>query len=199
MTDRAWLETTAARYLHRDDLTAADYDAALYATTADLGRDLRAPENELVLEYAEGVLADPQALPVNYREMRTVEVDIYGGAYSLQAASKAGLNQFPVSGGTPARYAVMGSSLYIRPFQAVVLRAYYWSEPDALVNPTDTNPVMTRYPHLYLYRVLAELAIMTQDVELAGAYMDQYSGLVGSINMQSSAAQYGDSPVMIGS
>lgn len=196
MTDRAFLESTAARYLHRTDFTQDDLDTAIRAATIHFGHELRCMAN---LEMVDATSTDPYELPERLREIQSAEFDGNGGPISLQGVSRQYMNRYPKSGGSPAFYIVLGRSLYLRPYQEVTVRIWYWSEPEAIAAaPTSTNAVLTAYPLTYLYRMLAELCFLTQDPELARGYLDLWQGDVDRINGSARMLELGDSPAMRG-
>lgn len=198
MSDRLELEERVARYLHRTDITAEDYNTAIAIATSEIGRDLRAEANEYFLSVAAGSLTQPYPLPDGFREMRSIEVAVYGGWATLSAGTRAQVNQFAQSGGLPARYVVMAGELFLRPFQAVETQLWYWGEPEALSLPADSNAVLERHFNLYLYRVSAEICLIAQDLELTEGYLGLFDKHVGRINASSAQSRLGDSPAMVG-
>ena len=196
MTDRAFLQDRAARYLHRTDFTVDDFNGAIAATAEELGRVLRTPEN--LQEVSFSPAGDPETLPGDYRAVLSVEVQGWGGWYPLESIGRHRVRDLPRVG-EPAFYQISGRSLSLVPYASREVRVRYYAPPSELgVLPTSTNEVLAAYPLLYLYRVIAELALITQDVELVGQYMAQFDAAVASVNLAASNAQVGDAPAMMG-
>lgn len=199
MTDRAYIEDRIARYFHRGDFTDEDFDGAFLAATKDIGFTLRSQANETELDVLAVDFTDPFRLPETMREFRNVEFAGQGGPRSLVASTRANMNRF-ANQGDPAFYNLLnGFDLHVKPFKAKDFTIRFWAEPDEITNdPSSTNDVLTLYPQLYLYRVAFELALITQDVELAQGYDTLYASRVDRINLQTKNANAGNAPVIQG-
>ena len=196
--NRAFLDDRAARYLHRKDFTQEDFDTAVQAATIEIGQRLKSQSNEVRLDVVAGDWSDPQILPTDYRNMRTIEYAGQRGQRSLSAVSRDFMNKYAAQGGAPAFYSILaGFELHVRPYQAQDYSIFYWQEPAELSQePDSTNPVLEAYPQMYLYRVVAELGFLTQDLELAKGYLSLFDDAVGRVNMTTKNANLGHAPAM---
>ena len=187
-----WIMERAARYLHRDDFSNEDFDTALEATAIDIGAMLQSPENEVVLVVASGD-PNPVVLPARAKRVRYVAVQQTGGPEMLQSKSYGYVLEWMNAGGIPAFYNVKGRELLVSPNGTQQRTITYWEQPaEVSVTGVQTNAVLTAYPMLYLYRVLAECCKITQDLELVAGYESEFARRVETINgelWQQGAAQ----------
>lgn len=200
MTDRAFLDDRAARYTHRRDYTQDDLDTAIRAATIEIGERLQSQVNEARLDVAAVDWTNPYPLPADCRGVRTIEYAGQGGPRSLSGVSREYMNRWSEQGGYPVFYTILaGNELHIRPYQAQDFTIYYWQEPAAITQALDsTNAVLQAYPQMYLYRVIAELAFLSQDVELANGYLSLFDNELGRVNISTKNANMGASPSMRG-
>ena len=191
------LRALAVSYLKRSDFSAADFNAWCTFAASRLGRALRAQSNLVAVTL--NAVANPVALPPDYRAMRSVEVGVSNGTFRLSVA-EADLNSVPLSsqGGFPYAYRVEGLNMEVRPFSAVPLMVKYWNEPAALIDDSSTNAVLSAAPQVYLYAVLIEGAIWAMDAGAASGYVGVFNAEVEQLNLSGSYANAGDTPAMGG-
>ena len=85
----------------------------------------------------------------------------------------------------PTAFAVEGTStlafapLFAGSFSAELL---FYQAPTPLVNPGDTNVVLTKYPFLYLFGALEALFRVLEDDDNCDRYGGQFGALLQSIN-----------------
>lgn len=87
----------------------------------------------------------------------------------------------------PSHFAVEGTStVAFAPIfnSSITGEMLYYQAPAALVNPTDTNVVLTKYPFLYLYGGLEALFRYLEDDNNCDRYGAQFGGLLDSINAE---------------
>jgi hypothetical protein len=105
------------------------------------------------------------------------------GPQSLVPVTQATIQKYFSAGGPPTYYSKIGRELWLSPNATPDLTVVYWGEPDEIsVSGLQTNTVLTEYPFVYLYRVLAELCEISQDGELVEAYMAAFADRVAAIN-----------------
>jgi hypothetical protein len=185
MTTRRDMELSAARYLHRQDFTQTDISAALGVVTARLGQDLRIPENSVVLEIPAEEWTNPYPLPAELRQISHIEYNASGSAFTIRSAGREFMNRYAGAGGLPAFYWIQSGGLWIRPNSAQDFTVYGWSEPDAIgLDGEATNAVLSAYPDVYRYGMLAELALITQDLELVQTYLQLFEQRIRQCNVQ---------------
>ena len=198
MTDKSDLVALVESYMHRADATL-DNNIGTWIdfATARIGRDLRSQQNEVTLDLSP--LANPAALPADYRAMKVISYPADGNAsIALRSVPPATIARVTNTGSSPAVYSVSGFELTVKPFQAKVFATTYWAEPDALVVDADENDVLNAYPYIYLYAVLIEGNAWVQDFVLRDQWLATYAGEVALTNEQSQSADVGDVPAMAG-
>jgi hypothetical protein len=190
--NRGELETLAANYMHRNDLTS-DMPGFVDFATKRLGRMLRSQANEAAFEFSAN--SNPYPLPADYRGMRAVTSAQDRGPKVLASVSPQQINRLQ-SIGVPAVYSVSAKLITFAPYQASTITINYWQEPEAMALATDTNAVLEQYPYLYLYATLVEASIFVDDTEKAASMMDVLVGEVDQVNSMSRDANAGDLPTM---
>jgi hypothetical protein len=198
MTTRATIRGWAERYLHRDDWSEEDISTAIAVTSAELGSRLRAPENAVRLEVDPAEWVNPYPLPSDFRAVSSVLAPQVGGYRALEAVPPGALYAASQDvGGAPWFYTVQGGELLIAPMTALAYVVLGWGEPAPLaLDGGSTNAVLTAYPELYRYRVLAELGMIAQDGALIQSYLQLYEARVDQINMQAINLRLGDAPTI---
>ena len=73
--------------------------------------------------------------------------------------------------GTPAYYGIVGSSLYMFPLSTSNILIEFWESPEPLSDSNTTNWLLDKYPDIYLWATLLEVAVFSQDDELEGKYI----------------------------
>ena len=196
MSTRSEIEETAKRYMHRDDFLTADFDFAFAVAAREFGQHLRAQVNQVQadLQLVDGAVD----LGERAREVSTVMAEDTGGWRPLQSASDTYVSMARSNGasGPPVFYSVVGSWLRVGPRSDGLVRVTYWEEPELLSAGSDSNAVSAAYPELYLYRVLQELAMVTQDFELAAMYAGKVQDRLDGLNLQGRMIWTGNAPAM---
>jgi hypothetical protein len=90
-------------------------------------------------------------------------------------------NRLDLTSGSPTRYTIRGSTLYVSPLITGSLTFHYYKRPDALEDGTDSNDVLTDYPMVYFYAAVTEaFAYLRNPGEMQknfGAYLSLAGGL----------------------
>jgi hypothetical protein len=192
MTTRRDMEQSAARYLHRNDFTQTDISAALDVVTARLGQSLQVPENSTVLQIPAEEWTNPYPLPADLRQISHIEFSASGNTFTIRSAGREWMNRYAGAGGLPAFYWIQNGALWIRPNSAQDFTVYGWIEPGAIgLDPESTNPVLAAYPDVYRYGMLAELGLITQDLELVQTYLQLFEQRIRQCNTQAANLRAG--------
>lgn len=77
--------------------------------------------------------------------------------------------------GTPAFYGIEGGTLYMFPLTTSDIRIVYWAYPAVLSTGNDSNWLLAKYPDIYLYAGLIELASYEQNEEAENSYIKKLS------------------------
>jgi len=198
MTDRAYIDRNIGRYLKRTDYTENNITDAITAATSDVGNMLRDESNKVGDVLPAGTLF-PALLPADWRGMDTVEGDVTGGVVTFRSANIATVNRvanaYRQTRTGAAIYAVARKQLSLAPLPLGEVRFWYFAEPEAITtDPASTNDVLSVFPTMYLYRVLAECALMNQDIKLAAAFKSQFDNEIAGINNRYRHNSAGEAP-----
>ena len=187
------LKNLIAGYLHRNDLTS-ELDYFIDFATVRIGSELKAAENEVITTYT--MAANPDNLPADFGSMRSIRWPTNSGFLDLRSTnskmmarhSKSILPQFYIVRGKTLETAgtSLNTDFYID----------YFAEPEELGTDTDTNTVLTKYPHLYLYACLMEGFFYVQDDNGQQRAETQYLKELRRINKFSDAQRTGSVPAM---
>jgi hypothetical protein len=74
---------------------------------------------------------------------------------------------------------------------------FYYAKPNALVNGTDTNDVVTNYPNLYLYAVMGEAALYREAPQQAQMWLDMFDALATQLNKRAAAARFSGNSIQM--
>jgi hypothetical protein len=178
-----WAEckSLAEGFLHRSDLAL---DSLQPLAVADCNIALLIQENEgggsiTLAEAGDGLWFAP--LPADYSAMRAVDV----GGVMCDPVPYRTLRQ---SGAGRRWYAVSGMSLYAaRSGVADIL----YSKRVLPASDGGTNPILDRYPQVYLYALLKHAAVVVQDFEAAQVFERQFVEHVGAANALYHDAAFG--------
>lgn len=199
ISNRAELESAISDFMHRNDLTADDFDRFIDAAQTRLGQQLRSDGN------VGRLYLDPQLQPgkehlyvlgFDYREIITVWYgagqefadQVPTGQRQLQPLSYTEVDRFPRFGvpfgfmivpfeDIPSIPPVQTDTFQVQviPADGTTILVDFYQAPQALTNPGDTNGLLGRYPYLYLWACLSEAHLWAQDYEQRRQVEDQYN------------------------
>jgi hypothetical protein len=122
------------------------------------------------------------ALPAGYLQAIRLQYD--GSpktSPTYEAPHSFHLNRYTDTSGSPTRYTIEGSTLYVSPPISDDVTLWYYKQPDTLEDDTDTNAVLTTYPMLYFHAALVEaysyLRNPNEMQKQAAAYVSLAAGL----------------------
>lgn len=132
------------------------------------------------LTFASGV----SALPNDFLEM----LNVYGvNGLPMTAAP---LTDIQREGSQYYKYAIDGTSIYIRGYSGDRDIEYYASLPTLTTTPTTSNWLLAYAPDVYLYAVSLEAAIHIQDVEKGAAAKELLDGAMARVKVGNERAQW---------
>lgn len=143
----------------------APADVCYELVTADINATLRLSvmEDTATLTEAESV-----ALPADFLGVVSIYRDV-DPRTPLRPTTAQAMNVDHYSSGTPTEYAIVDGALLLNPSpngsEDIVLR-YYAKQAD-LVADADTNAVLSKYPAVYVYGVLAHHGALTRNEAMA--------------------------------
>ena len=183
------LHTAVANWSHRSDLTSILPDLILVAENR-IWRDVRCREMETALSatIASGVIA----LPTGYLDLKFAYVD-GSPTQSLTRSSASQVYQsYPnrVSDGKPKMIAREGTNLIFGPYpdSTYTIKGIYYQQLTSI--QTSANALFVKYPDLYLFATLAEVATYTRDQNAVSEWNQKFQLINDQINAYE-AKEYG--------
>lgn len=193
ITDYASLMLDAAEYSGRDNI-AHVFPRYVGMAEVKLNRALRVADMEVVGTVT--ITNGDGTLPADLMEVREFRspTNIPIRAMSLQQLTNAYRDQ----SGIPKGYAVVGSTVKVRPIASGDCQVTYYGKIPALTPSSPTNWLLTKAPDVYLYAVIAEITIASQDVAKTQAAM-QFLGLaLQGLQIEDERRRWGNSQVVVG-
>jgi hypothetical protein len=142
----------------------APADVVYELVTADINADLRMTVQETKVTITE---AASMTLPADFLSV----VDVYRDVdprTPLSPTTAQAINRTHSSSGTPSQYAIVDGAMVLNPSpngsESVNLR--YIAKLADLSADTDTNDVLTKYPQIYIYGVLAHHGMLLGDTRI---------------------------------
>lgn len=185
LTTYAGLQASIASWATRTDLTATIPDFVTWAQE-EIGRRLRS--NFQLARADVAVSSEFAAQPATFGAVKSFRLAVTP-TVKLAVIDPARAEDIIASFSTatyPSGVAIEGANFHFAPLfsTATTGKLLFYAIPAALVNPNDTNAVLTRYPYLYLYGALEALFRYLEDDNNADRYGAQFGGLIESINAQ---------------
>lgn len=179
MTTLATLKADIADATDRSD-TSAHIARWVRLTEAAIARDLRVHEMEAYAQLP--VVQGQAALPDNALDLLNIEY----GARDLQPLARNALDGMPDRSGQPTGYALQGAQLLLYPSPSNgVLEVRFRARPNALVEDTDTHPLLSTYPDIYLAAALHHAFAHYFEPERAASQLATYKLAVADANRAS--------------
>lgn len=203
ITSYATLKTAVATRLARSDYTALIPDFIYNAHSKMIvGDDIDGVPPLRFADMLTEVSLTPSSgaaiLPADYlgiKRVYTNNSDTLGLAfrppedwYSLS---------FEGQSGTPKFYTIEGGTLKIAPMDTTVLKLLYYAKLAQLAVDGDTNAVITKAPHVYLYGALAEAYDHMRQHDRAQMYAKRFASGVRALNDSSDNAQMSGAPLVM--
>ncbi len=179
ITNYSELQTAAARWLARADLTTLIPDFITFAE-AKFNRTLRTAEMETRLAMT--LDEEYEDLPADYLEMRRLKVTGSDGR-SLQYVTPEVMNsKNPTSAaGRAYWYTIIGSEIQFANVDSASLEMVYYAQIPALSASNTTNWLLTKYPDAYLYGTLLEAQPYIRNDARIAVWQGKLEETVGSI------------------
>ena len=191
---------TVIIYSKRNDLGNRMDDFILLAETEMISN----PIEPLKLNLGEKISTAPTdiltrflALPDGFQSSRKFSITINDGIHVLRFRTP---NQLKIKKdtGTPCFFTIRGNEIEfdIVPDEVYIITFTYFSEFQPLTTLNQTNIVLTKYPTIYLYGCLRQVALYTQDTEEANKWSNEALSAIASANKSEKAGRYGPQPQM---
>lgn len=162
--------------------------------TADINQEMRLRIMEAsttVTESAEVLLPD------DFLEIVSIYRDVNPRTI-LKPITPQQLHDVFQSSGTPAFYAIEDEQIRLAPSpngsESIVIR--YYAEVDSLTLDADKNVVLTKYPSIYVYGVLAHHAALIRDQQSAAMWLAAYEKAKKQARADDQKYRYGGAPIV---
>ncbi|MGT2444475.1 phage adaptor protein [Ensifer adhaerens] len=193
IADYASLLVDAGEYSGRNDI-AHLFPRFIGLAEIKLNRFLRVADMEV--EASVVVTNGAGTLPTDFLEAR--EVKNTDGlpirAVSLQQLSES----YAGRSGVPTGYAIVGSTINVRPFGDGDLTITYYGKIPWLTPANPTNWLLDKAPDAYLYALVEEIAIWERDADKAGAALQLKAQALSGLKIGDERARWGNGQVVVG-
>jgi len=193
ISDYASLLVDAGEYSGRNDV-AHLFPRFIGLAELKLNRGLRVADMEVTDTVTLTSGAGP--LPADFLEAREVlnSNGIPIRAVALQQLTSSYMNR----GGVPAGYAIIGSTINVRPVADGDITMTYYGKIPPLMRSNPTNWLLSKAPDVYLYALVNEIAIWAKDVDSATAAQQLLALALSGLNIQDERARWGNAQVVVG-
>ncbi len=216
MTTYAQLKTDVDNWLARDDVavTGPDVNSITRLAEAEIGRDIRSlrQQQRTTLTTSTGPDRRFLDLPADFLELSQIFIDTTNGRRGLEYQTPEVIrkqktwnsNNATVNNGQIGYYSIEGDDVSNQPADTARLvlapepsdqdttdiEIYYFARWPALVDDTDTNWLLQNYYDIYLWQLLKQACIYTQETELIAQYDTLYQGAREAFNRQANRARF---------
>lgn len=193
IADYASLLVDAGEYSGRNDI-AHLFPRFLGLAELKLNRFLRVADMEVVgtVAFTNGA----GALPTDFLEAR--EVKNANGlpirAVSLQQLAES----YAGRAGIPTGYAIVGSTINVRPVGDGNLTITYYGKIPPLSRTNPSNWLLEKAPDAYLYSLVEEIAIWERDADKAGAALQLKMQALSGLKIGDERTRWGNAQVVVG-
>ncbi|WP_037460674.1 phage adaptor protein [Sinorhizobium fredii] len=159
-----------------------------------LNRGLRVADMEVTDDIS--LVDGDGTLPADFLEAREVKnaTGVPIRAVSLQQLTSSYMDR----SGTPAGYAIVGSTMKVRPSSDEDITVTYYGKIPGLTPANPTNWLLTKAADVYLYALVNEIAIWAKDVDGAQAAQQLLMLALSGINIGDERARWGNAQVVVG-
>jgi len=193
IADYASLLVDAGEYSGRNDI-AHLFPRFIGLAELKLNRFLRVAEMELVGTVT--VTNGAGTLPADFLEAREVK---NANGLPIRAVSLQQLTEsYAGRSGVPAGYAIVGSTINVRPLGDGDLTITYYGKLPGLTRSTPSNWLLEKAPDAYLYALVEEIAIWERDIDKAGAATQLKMIALSGLKIGDERSRWGNAQVVVG-
>ncbi|MBD9592687.1 hypothetical protein IB270_07570 [Ensifer sp. ENS05] len=193
ISDYASLLVDAGEYSGRNDI-AHLFPRFIGLAETKLNRFLRVAEMEVVDTVA--VMSGAGTLPTDFLEAREVK---NANGLPIRAVSLQQLTEsYAGRSGIPTGYAIVGSTINVRPKGDGDLTVTYYGKIPALTRANPTNWLLEKAPDAYLYALVEEIAIWERDIDKAGTATQLKMLALSGLKIGDERTRWGNAQVVVG-
>jgi hypothetical protein len=185
-------------YSHRGDLGTKIDDFILLAEieiTSNPDESLKLNLGEVIATASTVTTTRYLQLPSGFESSRKFSITFDDSIGGLEYRTP---DQLVIRDGTgmPCFFTIRGNEIEfdILPDAAYTVTMTYFEAFTALSSTNQTNIVLTKYPNIYLFGVLRQVFMYTQDSEQEQKYSANFDIAIESANMKEHEARYGPQP-----
>lgn len=171
----------------------APSDVCYELVTADINAALRIAVMESTATLVESASI---TLPANFLGVVGLYRDTTPRT-ALAPTTVQALNNVHSTSGIPRQYAIVNGSLLLNPepdgSENLILR-YYAKQAD-LSADSDTTPVLTKHPAIYVYGTLAHHSVLTRNMEAASIWKAEFVQAMKGARAADSNDRYSGAPL----
>jgi len=194
IVDRSTLITEFQAYIKRS-FNIDRQDTFIQLTELRILRDLRAREN--LIKTTIVPTSNLVDLPADFIDLRELSAKKGNRVVVLSSVGRHRLSLATSQTGFPVVYSIIGNQFEVGPITIPAeFTLWYWQKLPPLLNPTDTNVLVTAYPYLWLYAMLVEGAVYIQDDTMLNLARETYLTEMNRVNVRETEGRFGEAPVI---
>jgi len=194
IVDRQTLITEFEAYIKRS-FTIDRQDTFVQLSESRIYRDLRTREN--IVKATIVPTANLFDLPADFIDLRELSAKKGNRVVVLSSVGRHRLSIATSQTGFPVVYSIIGTQIEVGPKTLPdEFTLWYWQKLPAMVNPTDTNILLTAFPEIWLYAMLVEGAVYIQDDTMRSIAVETYLQEINRVNVREAEGRFGEAPVI---
>ena len=192
--DRSTLLTEFQAYIKRS-FAIDRQDTFIQLAESRIYRDLRTREN--IIQATLTPTTNLFDLPSDFIDLRELSAKKGNRVVVLSSVGRHRLSISTSQTGFPVVYSIIGNQIEVGPISLPgEFTLWYWQRLPALLNPTDTNILLTAFPEIWLYAMLVEGSVYIQDDTMRQLAIETYLAEVQRVNIRESEGRFGEAPVI---
>lgn len=192
--DRQTLLTEFEAYIKRS-FAINRQDTFIQLSESRIFRDLRTREN--IVKTTIVPASNLFDLPADFIDLRELSAKRGNRVVVLSSVGRHRLSVATSQTGFPVVYSIIGTQVEVGPITLPEnFTLWYWQRLPAMVNPTDTNVLLTAFPEIWLYAMLVEGAVYIQDDTMRKLAVETYLQEINRVNVREAEGRFGEAPVI---
>ena len=192
--DRSTLITEFQAYIKRS-FAIDRQDTFIQLSELRIQRDLRPREN--IVKTTIVPTSNLIDLPSDFIDLRELSAKNGNRVVVLTSVGRHRLSLATSQTGFPVVYSIIGNQFEVGPITIPAdFTLWYWQKFPPLVNPTDTNILLTTYPYIWLYAMMVEGAVYIQDDTMRQIAVETYLQEIRRVNQREAEGRFGEAPVI---
>ena len=192
--DRSTLITEFEAYIKRS-FNIDRQDTFIQLSELRIARDLR--PRETIIKATIVPTSNLIDLPADFIDLRELSAKKGNRVVVLSSVGRHRLSIATSQTGFPVVYSIIGDQIEVGPITLPAdFTLWYWQKMPPLVNPADTNILLTTYPYIFLYAMLVEGSVYIQDDTMRQIAVATYLEEINRVNVREAEGRFGEAPVI---